>query len=453
MASSGAATNANAILPIDAYVRMATSNDTEFQEILIDELKLAYQHDLRLPARDLVLSVREEFNLILGGQREELGTTIGLEKSFPLSGSAVALSYTVSPSLSEQTSPSALTASITQPIARNAFGRSTRLLDRIVGLEVDVARYQILEAYEDYLATVIVAYYAWYEAHENLLIAQSSYQQNRKLLENMQARAKQQVALPIDVNKSQLQLLAKQEALVEREATLADRREDIARILRRPLPSTVTPSETDAWTTPPDDWVAAIRDDSEVSRTFSILNLLETRSDLDVERSASDLLPSLDLELGYRIRGDDYGIKRADDLAYAGVVLEWPFGDQVRTAEHELAQIDARRARLTTVNTRQRLTSRLQRLGLQVERERALIAIAEEKIKLAADILKAEEENYSFGKVTLNDYIAAVNRLDASRFEKVQHDVLYRSLLIDWLRLSDRLIDPEAIPRQQPNAP
>jgi len=48
-----------------------------------------------------------------------------------------------------------------------------------------------------------------------------------------------------------------------------------------------------------------------------------------------------------------------------------------------------------------------------------LVEVATEKIELAEAILKDEEENYSFGKVTLNDYISAVNTLDTQRFNRV----------------------------------
>jgi len=64
---------------------------------------------------------------------------------------------------------------------------------------------------------------------------------------------------------------------------------------------------------------------------------------------------------------------------------------------------------------------------------------------LAEAILEDERENYSFGRVTLNDYIQAVNNLDSNRFNKVLHESLYRKLKVEWLRLTDRLVQPKDI--------
>ena len=63
------------------------------------------------------------------------------------------------------------------------------------------------------------------------------------------------------------------------------------------------------------------------------------------------------------------------------------------------------------------LHTSLKNIYLQIRREQKLITISQKKIKLAESVLKDEAENYSFGKVTLNDYIDAVNLVDANRFQ------------------------------------
>ena len=49
------------------------------------------------------------------------------------------------------------------------------------------------------------------------------------------------------------------------------------------------------------------------------------------------------------------------------------------------------------------------------------------------------------GKVTLNDYIAAVNRRDSIRFDQVFRDVQGRRLMVEWMRLTDRLVRSEEV--------
>jgi hypothetical protein len=76
-----------------------------------------------------------------------------------------------------------------------------------------------------------------------------------------------------------------------------------------------------------------------------------------------------------------------------------------------------------------------------MEKERDLVLIADEKIKLAKEVVVDETENYSFGKVTLNDFIQAVNTLDNNRFSKVTHSNKLRTLKVEWMRLTDQLIN------------
>ncbi|MDH5692081.1 MAG: TolC family protein, partial [Gammaproteobacteria bacterium] len=93
------------------------------------------------------------------------------------------------------------------------------------------------------------------------------------------------------------------------------------------------------------------------------------------------------------------------------------------------------------LNKYEELRTNLLNLHLQIEREQKLMDIAQEKIDLAQAILKDETENYSFGKVSLNDYIDAVNDVDENRFSFTEHSVKLNKLLVEWKRLTDRLVD------------
>ncbi|HRZ40822.1 MAG TPA: TolC family protein, partial [Candidatus Omnitrophota bacterium] len=173
-----------------------------------------------------------------------------------------------------------------------------------------------------------------------------------------------------------------------------------------------------------------------------VLDLLERKSGLQVEREANDLIPSINLLFGYTVQGEDAEIKNEEELIFAGISMEWPFPDQVDRAEHEVALINEKRQGLVTDNTRYRLYTLIKNLTHQIRREEELVRIASEKIELARSIVKDEAENYSFGKITLNDYISAVNVLDNNRFTKVSHDMQLRRLLVEWLRITDQLVTP-----------
>lgn len=445
-AMSPARAQTDRVLTLNEFVELATHRDTEFEQILINELALQYEKDLRLPPRDIVLSVKQEYVSFLEDSRGEAATLVGLGKLFPFTGTEVTAAYEVRPVADANAdAPSSAFITLAQPIARNAFGHSTRLLDKIVGLEVDVARHQIVEAYEDYLATLIVAYYDWWAAYERLRIGESSYRENVRLLDNILERQRQQVALPIDVNKTRIQVLAKKEDLTELGDAYTNSLNVIAQSIRDDGVDRLIPQASPPYPMPQSSFEEAYERVRAESRTFEILDLLERRSELDVDRQADDLLPSINLLFGADIDGTEHELRNGESIVSVGLAVEWPFPNQVDRAEREVAKIDRTRARLETENTHYDLHTRLQNLYLQVLRERELTALAEEKIELAKSVLEDESENYSFGRVTLNDYIAAVNVLDNNRFSRLRHDALEKVLTIEWLRLADSLITREAI--------
>ena len=432
------------LLSLDDFIVRAARNDTEFEAILINELKLRYQKDLKLPAGDLVLSLKQEYNAFLSQNREEPATEVSLSKLFPRVGTEVSAGYEVFSAFSSEESAGAVYLDIAQPIAKNAFGHSTRLQERIIGLEVDIASYQIIEAYEDYLAAIITAYHNWHTAYENLIISRSSYQENYKLLDNIKDRQKKQVARRIDVNKISLQLLAKKERVVELEEEYKKRLHTIEKVIRHDDKSTLIPKTDYRSVEIESSFKEAFTTFVNQSRTFRILNLLMKGSSLEVDKEADDLLPSINLVLGGDIKGDGYSLDENENLLFAAVTIDWPFPNTVERAEYEVSKIDYEKTELLKLNTSYRLYTDAKNLFEEMEKTRQLKVTAEEKIRLAQSILKDETENYSFGKISLNDYIYAVNTLDRDRYNKILRDVRYRNLMTEWLRLTDSLVTENA---------
>jgi len=55
------------VLTIDDFIKTAVSKDTKFEEILIDELSLKYRKGLALPAGDIVLAVKSQYEVYGNG--------------------------------------------------------------------------------------------------------------------------------------------------------------------------------------------------------------------------------------------------------------------------------------------------------------------------------------------------------------------------------------------------
>lgn len=440
----------NRVLPVKEFVALATQNDTEFREILIDELALQYQRDLELPARDLVLSVSSQMEFFLEQDREDPATLLSLSKDFPLAGSTLEASYQINPRLTSTDSTSQMAFTLAQSIAQNAFGYASRLEDKLIGVEVKLARHQIFEAYEDYFGSLLLAYLEWYESYENLKIGRSSYKENLKLLDNIKERQKSKIALPIDVNKVTLQVLAKKETLIELEEIYGNRLNTIERAIRYDGDQDLVPELPESLFAPREDFDAEYADFKEAGRTYEILDLLEKQSGLQVAVDADALLPSIDLLVGYERDGVDYGIENGEGLFFVGLSADWPLFDQIDKAEHRISEIHQEKVSFQVSNTHYRLYTLLKNLHLAIDREKQLAEIAIEKVDLAQAILEGEADNYTYGKVTLNDYIQAVNTLDNNRFNRVLHEVGLRKRLVDWHRLTDTLARESEIKRDYP---
>lgn len=431
-------------LSLKEFIQQATKNDTAFETILIDQLSLKYRYDTLLPDSDIIMDVKYQHNFYLKQNSDKAEATLSLSKLFPYNGTQLSLSYNKAASGLTSTDSSSLQFLITQPIAQNAFGKGTQLQDQIIGIENDISRYQIVEAYEDYLASLTTAYYNWYSAYENLKVGQSSYKSNQKLMANIRDRKRQKIALTIDVNKMQLLLIGKKENLIVLKEIYNNYSNLIFKAIRYKGKTLFTP------TTPgrPAENVQFKKDYNKFtqsSRTYKVLYMLEQQGTIQVKKAADDLLPSTNLLLGYNLEGKEWGIQNQERSYFAGISVHWPIGRSVDKAKQSIAKIEHKKTMLSNQNKYEDLQTNLKNLYLQIQREQKLIGLAKRKIKFSVSILKDEAKNYSFGKVTLNDYIVAVNRVDENRFSYTEHSVQLNKLLVEWLRLTDQLVNESVL--------
>lgn len=420
---------------VDEFIAEAVKKDTAFESILVDELKLKYGRTLALPARDLIVSLKGQYDLYESQNRDEGSYSLSLSKLFPESGSSLTGTYTTASSSVSYDNSSSFTFVFSQPIAQNAFGRQTRLLGKITDIAADLARYQIVEAYEDYLAAVFKQYYDWYQSYQELKIAESSYKENTKLLDNIKQRQKNSIALAVDVNKIEIQVLAKKEKLVELQNEYDQNLAQIKKILRYDQRQDIAPVEPGLYALVPQ----YMPSDYAV-RTVKTLTLMKKSSALNVDYAAEDLLPSVELFAAYNVSGTHNDIRNELNKVYAGVKIDLSLTDSVDRAEYDVAMINDRKTGLSVDSISAQLKTDIEKLFSQIKSEEMLLSIAASKVRLAEDVLKDETENYSYGKISLNDYISAVNLLDANRFSQQLHSTELRRLIIEWLRITDTLV-------------
>ncbi|MDD3374721.1 MAG: TolC family protein [Candidatus Omnitrophica bacterium] len=428
------------VLPLEDFVNLASQNDTRFEEILIDELKLKYQKTLSLPTGDFLLSIKGQYDFLFNPSDNDYENKISLSKLFPYTGTTLAAEYDSSVSSRARNVSSEFNITFSQPIAQNAFGRNTRLLSKIIGLETEVARFQITEAYEDYLASIIQLYYNWYSAYENVKTAQNSLNENLKLLDNTKERQKHKIALPVDVNKVELQVAAKKEALIALENAYAKYLNLIKESIRHNATEALEPTNPSVYEEVAIDFDSDYELFKTQSRTIQILNLLQNKGGLEINQYADEILPSINIIAGYSKEGSDRDLRDSDQMAFAGLSFDWPFPSTVERARLEIAKINLEKTKLSNENIYLRLHSNLKNLNNQIANERQLIVLAKSKIIFAQSIVEDERKNYSLGRTTLKDFIDEVNKLEDNKFNKLYHEIELKRLIVEWLRLTDNLL-------------
>ncbi|MFH1768580.1 MAG: efflux RND transporter permease subunit [Candidatus Omnitrophota bacterium] len=437
------------VLPVSSFSRTVTNEefittacnrDTAFQEILTDMLTLKYGKILGVTAEDLILSVKHDFSYVHKSDRKDKEATLSLEKLFPLTATQIELSYTSQPKATTNKTVSEAKLTVSQDIAENAFGRAERLDEKISDLAFDVARFQIIEAYEDYLARTQKLYWDWAQSHETYLTSRAVYEENLKLLDNIRQRQKSNIAHQVDVNKIELQVLAKKEDMIKEESAYRQLLNSVHKAMRydgkeelKPAPLNILEEESDF------NNVWAIF--SKESRTARVLSLIEEKTGVQAARYADELLPSIKVYAGYQANGDGYALKDSPGELFAGIEIELPFGGgEHERARYETARINEKKARLSHSNRLVSLKTDVGNLYEAIQRERSLYELADKKLVLAEEVLKDETENYSYGRISLNDLIRAVTDRDSKRFDKTARMAELNRLFIECLRITDRLL-------------
>ena len=437
------------VLSLDEFITRACSHDNNFQVILIDELALQYKKDLSLPSKDLVISLTGQYDFLLSGTGNSgPESAISLAKLFPTTGTEVSTSYSITPSNTSSSSSHSVGTLISQPIARNAFGKANRLQERIIGLENNIAQYQIVGAYEDYLASLAALYYQWYADYGRYETAAIAHRDNLILLANVQKRRRSKIALAVDENKVRLQVLSSQGDMLQYRTNYLVSRQLIYQSIDHRESSELIPKLGGYEEVPPLSTETSIASAIDAKRTGKILELLEKKGKLSVQYYGDALLPSVNLLFGYSWnKSAAYGKSYNRHMAYGGLKLDYPLGTQTQEAQLGTAKVDLTKTRLTSADNKQKLINSLVNIQRQMVLEEKLIKEADRRIALSRAIVKAEARRYGQARISLDDLISARQTSVENRFYKISHEVALKTLQVEWLRLTDSLVRPKDLKR------
>ena len=441
-------------ISLDEFIKLALNN-SYFQEILMSELQLVYQERLKTPPGDLILSVLSEYQLnynrffnqqldeedVLETYHSKYG--VGLSKLFSYSGTKVSGNYSVLID-NDKNQTHTLSFKFEQDIIKNAFGNTARFKKQIAGYEKQVAYYQVVEAYEEYLASIINLYIDWYSAFENLKYAEKSLQESQSLLKIMQNKLQYNIAHPIDLHKSELQVISKREQLSQMQLNYKN--------LLFQIKEVITPEDNTTDITPDfdsffKDFTINLNDTYDLfekqGRTAEIMKLINKTNSMSLVLAVDDLLPTAKLYGGYTFQKEYKELVDPPDDIHTfdlGVKMDLSIPQLGTFADYNNKRIEKDKKILNQKNKMHDLWVSFNILYQKVENEKSLLTLSDQKIDLSQKIVNEELKQYNQGLSSLNDLIQVYDALDNNRLSQTNHKISYAKYYIEWLRLSDTLV-------------
>jgi outer membrane protein TolC len=431
------------VITVSEFIQSVCKN-SHFEEILLDELSLTYNEMLKIPYSDWILALKGGYTVTYEEDFSHgMELDASLSKLFTDSATGLSVSYRISPPVSPFTQYSSrMSLGIDQAIVQNAFGKTNSMKKAIAGIEREVAQYQIVEAYEEYLAALIAFYYRWYLGYENVMNAELSLKDSMELLNNIKEKFRFKVASQNDINKSTLQVLAKQETLLK---TRQDY-EELALQIKEAMGllhdgHTFQPAFR-ALEINPAELEKNLGTFKNESRTSHILDQINKVNEINKTIAFDDLLPSASLYATYTISGDEYVFyPNTQHEVSIGIDFKLPFPKTQSESAYKIKELHIRKSILNSQNKIIQLERDLRILLKSMQYQVQMIGLAENKIRLAEDIVREEEKNYRNGKTDLNSLISAYNTLESNRYSKNNLEVLLHLSYIQWLRVTDCLVN------------
>ncbi len=430
-------------IKLDEFISLASQNPF-FEAILIDQLDLQYSETLALPADDWILSVKAQYQL--GGDETNLvhgfNGSVGLSKLFNESGTQLSSGFNWTPGATSQEGNANFFFNLAQPIGQNAFGRQNKWISTLTRMENSIAEIQIIEAYEDYLASLIVMYYDWYSNYSRLQNSYNSYRISQGLLEEMEAKQRYGIADALDINTTKLQLRSREDSLMNNEASYKKLENEIRMVLGMNSEWTARPVLEDYLNLETLDTSVYLDSFYEESRTAEVFELLLSTDELNEKIAAEDLLPSANLIANYGLSGAGYGFEGGsiDHSLNIGVEVNYSILSERMTARNELAKIATQKTALDNENKILNLRLEIENLVLQIKSDYERYLLAEEMLGLAELVYLDEQEDYDLGSSELNFLIQAINSRDTYEIQLITKKVALNSLIIEMLRVTDNLV-------------
>jgi len=420
-------------IDLPEFLKRAAETVVKFEEILTDELSLKYQKNLKISAHELIIKAKTGYNLNLGSVASSCpDISCSLLGQIPKYGITAGTTFNADFSKSGTISP-ALAVSFSAPVVRNVLGATERLQAKSADNETEILSRRIIETYEEFYAVMINLYYSWCAARLKYDTARGSWTESRRLLDNTLEKSRRSIADQADVARSELQFLEKTDSLLSASNEYAKYSEEVFLLINL---------DRNTWPVIPQmlleepRFEEEYRDYTNSGRTYTMLKLLTENSRLEVLMQKNTLLPGADAQIYYQMQSG----AKTDHYLGTSINFEFPVFREKNKALYETSVIADQKLRLNNGYTAVTDRITLVKLHSDIQKQLELYKNAGKKTVLAQKILTAAENDYRYGRFTLQQLITAINDLETINYNRLSAEIALFRLNVEWLSRTDRLV-------------
>ena len=347
-----------------------------------------------------------------------------------------------------------LALTVTQDLLRNAT-RDTNSTGIVIARNTwHISRQDLRSAVNQRLFDVERAYWDLFFAMADLRVREQQQDRAKRLVQRAETQVDVGEAAPIEITRAKSSAAAQAVAILNATNQIARIRHRLLRLMGAldiessdiPLEPADAPGREVVRTSLEECLQTARENHPAIAR-----GVLDVDSALLTERyTRNQRLPELKLVGGVRLDGMDDGmadgVSALTDGDYAswevGLRLDVPLPNRVARANYRAAMLEQRQARVRLEATEERILGEVADALEDLRAAEGRIGTATDALKLATDLLTAEEKSFALGRSDSLDVLNAQAALAAAQRDEVRARTDHATALANLLRAQGNL--PEA---------
>lgn len=432
---------AAAELTLQQFINQLQQHDIQKEVIVSDLMQLRFNSDLNLPARQWLLEVSTNYGLELSGLPRTSTSSVQLTRNNPQTGTDVSVSYQKNNQIGR--TEEVQTLSIEQSLIRNPLGRNYKVQQTQLNGLNEVQKYQVEEAYEDYMAERMNQYLNFVENYFVLKLSQVSLASMERLLGEVKLRLKKRVANQVDLDRVRIQVSQQKNSIYEIKRQLKEIVADLKFSLEENSSKNreLVPSEIVPYLSTRFDLDKELETFLNSSRSILLLDAQKNSNENQIILQQRELLPEARLIIGFnRDRSTRFRTTANRDEATVGLALDYALDNSRNKAELASARLAKLQASLSKKRIKKLMQNQLEGMHQQILIDRDQLQLLSKQVETSSRLIKGQRRNFTVGRADLRDLIDAESILVNSQITLLRKKISFAQTIISWLRMTDQLV-------------